>query len=149
MSELDLENLANELGIEEVTEKFKIDVDKHLNRTDINDPDTILTENLAKANAILDRVIEEMNAGNFSARMVEVSAMIMSTVAGLTSQIYRKISEEKTLQLRQNMLELKAKQIKISDGVKNQNIIVTDRETVLKFLREGQQQKLIENKEDN
>ena len=148
MAELDLENLADEFGIESEVEDFKIDVEKHLERININEPDGILIENLAKANAILDRIIYEMNSGKFSARMVEVSSQIMNLVAGITGQMYKKISEEKSLQMKQNMLELKQKMLKINNGAKNQNIIITDRETVLRFLKEGQDQKQIENKEE-
>ena len=148
MAELDLENLADEFGIESEVEDFKIDVEKHLERININEPDSILIENLAKANAILDRIIYEMNSGKFSARMVEVSSQIMNLVAGITGQMYKKISEEKSLQMKQNMLELKQKMLKINNGAKNQNIIITDRETVLRFLKEGQDQKQIENKEE-
>lgn len=153
MAELDLDTLAEEFGIsgrtDNRTEIIKIDVDKYIDEIDISDPDIILKKNLAKANAILDKVISELNSGNFTARMIEVSSMIMSIVSGMTTQLYRKINDEKTLQFRQNVLELKTKMAKIGEHTTNNNIIVTDRETVLRLLKDEQSKKLIENKESN
>ncbi len=147
MAELDLDTLAEEFGLDNSSEKIKIEVDKYIDEINIEDPDMILKKNLAKANAILDKVISEMNGGNFTARMIEVSSMIMSIVSGMTTQLYRKINDEKTLKFRQDVLELKAKMARIGEHTTNNNIIVTDRETVLRLLKDGQSKKLIENKE--
>ena len=142
---LDLENLMDEFNIEHDTEQFRIDVEKCIENTNIEDPDTIVTENLGKANAILDRVITEMNNGGFSARLAEVSSQIMGVISTMTGQVYKKKLDLENLQMKRLMLELKMKSLQIKDKTINQNIIITDRETILKFLNEDKQ-KQIENK---
>jgi hypothetical protein len=144
---LDIENLMNEFNIETEVEQFKIDVEENISRINIDDPDTIIIENLGKANAILDRIINEMNQGGFSARLAEVSSQMISAITSMTGQIYKKKLDVETLQMKRLMLELRMKTLKLKDKTVNQNIIVTDRETILKFLRE-QKTKQIEHKQE-
>jgi hypothetical protein len=141
---LDIENLMDEFNIEHDAEQFKVDVEDAIGNIDIDDPDKIVTENLGKANAILDRVILEMNNGGFSARLAEVSSQIMSVISSMTGQVYKKKLDIENLQMKRLMLELRMKSLKIKDKSVNQNIIITDRETILRFLKD-EKQKQIEN----
>jgi len=146
---IDLENLAKEFNIESDKEDFKIDIEKNLDNIDIDDTDKILKGNLARANALLDRLILEMNAGNFSPRMVEVSSQVMGIISDISKQIHKKTVDFENLQLKRDMLELKIKSMRIKgEKTVNQNIIVTDRETLLKLLKEQKDKKMIENKEN-
>jgi hypothetical protein len=115
---------------------------------DISNPDAILSVNIGKANAILDHVMREIDAGNFSARHVEVAGQILSVINQSTSQLYQNKFELANIRIRAETLKLKARQLDMlekSGGVSNQNIIVTDRESIMRIINS---QKQLENNSD-
>jgi hypothetical protein len=110
---------------------------------DKEDPDEIIRANIERANNILDRVEEEMTNGNFSARLVEVAAKCMEAITNAVSQIQSTGYNLDYLQLKSRMVELKENELqykiknldKPKQNVGSQNIIFTDRETLLKALK--------------
>ena len=142
---IDFDALAEEFNIPQSTismESPVIDVPYVLDvePTNINDPDRILADNVSKANAILNHVMREIDNGNFSPRMVEVAGQIINAINNSTSQLYLKNFNIASLQLKLKALQLKEREIGMLEktgGVGNKNIIVTDRETILRVLAEG------------
>ena len=121
----------------------------NIKATDINDPDLIVANNISKANALLDHVIKEIESGNFSPRMVEVAGLLINAINGSTSQLYSKSFEIANIHLKAKALQLKEKQINMIERTSSSgraNVVITDRETVLRMLRENDsEQKQIEN----
>jgi hypothetical protein len=148
---IDLDALAEEFNLPSV-EVLPPDVSLktttiELSATNVDDPDKIIAQNISKANLLLDHVIREIDNGNFSPRMIEVASLLINAINGSTTQLYAKSFNEASLQLRIKALQLKEKQLGLlaRDGnVKNQNLIITDRETVLKMLKDAPDTKFIE-----
>lgn len=115
------------------------------------DPVESLKENIARANFIADYVEREIANGNLSARMVEVLGQIINSITNANKEIIGSFYGHRYLQLREKMLELKSREIDIKEQKNrrptNQNIIVTDRESVLKMLEDNRQEKQ-ENKKE-
>jgi len=111
------------------------------------DTDEIIRDNIDRANTILDDVQYEMGNGNFSARMVEVAAKLIDSVTGAASQIQSNTYNEEYLLLREKLVYLKKleteSKVKLAAGkegsVTNQNIIVTDRQSILDILKGDKQ----------
>lgn len=118
-----------------------------------SDPDIILKDNIDRANRILDRLEIEMNTGNFSARMSEVAGQLINAVTNASSQILTDKYNMSYLQLRRSIVKLKEAEMRLKiqprGGILNQNIIVTDRESLLEFLGKGDIKQLQNVKEDN
>ena len=161
---LDVDNLLQEFNLPEPTEdeikKIK-DVKSEVagevagmevESVDPENPDLIVAKNIAKADAILNRLMQEMNDGNFSPRMVEVSGQIINAITNSTSLLYNKNFNLANIQLKIQQIKLKEREIDLLAGrsagdTTNQNIIFTDRETILKYLKNEKNQVLIsENK---
>jgi hypothetical protein len=131
-----------ELNRNRLSETFDIeDIKREVESISFNektDPEEILRENINRANRILDRVEQEIEGGNFTARMVEVAGNILNTVTNSSKEIISNINYKKYLQIREAMVkykydELEAKKSKFRSPT-NQNIIVSNREDIMKLL---------------
>lgn len=105
------------------------------------DPDEIIRKNIDRANRILDRIEEEMVNGNFSSRLAEVAAKCMDSITNAVSQIQSTTYNNDYLQLKSRVVDLKKSELefKVNNSNKpqkvgSQNIIFTDRESLLKAL---------------
>ena len=148
MPEINRTKLEKNLGIYEEEQTPVIDIvnEKELSIEDDYE-DAIIKANIDRANNMLDRVEDEMDNGNFSARMVEVFAKLVDVVTGAASQIQSSSYNSDYLLLKEKLaalkeIEVKAKVQSITSGtnrteIGSQNIIVTDRESILKVLKEG------------
>ena len=118
---------------------------------DIDDVKT-LKDNIERANSILDKVEEELNDGNFSARLVEVAGQLINSITQGTKTILDNTNYNKYLDIKKGLALLKKREVDIKamklDKPKSQNLIVASREDVLKAL-EGKTIKAIEEKTKN
>lgn len=169
MSELNRENLANEFNIEQneiPIEAFK-DV---LNKSkEIEDPNNVLTTLIEKAGKILDIVEHEMTNGNTSGKMAESASQIINALISAANSIannnslnfndnLRKVQvEQNNRRLDQRDKEMEIKEIyykgqqnrlnnRNQENVTN-NVIVTSREDIMKFLESKKTKEIRENKE--
>jgi hypothetical protein len=100
----------------------------------------VLQDNISRANRILDRIEDEMENGNFTARMAEVAGQIINSVTNASGQIMSDKYNEKYLQVRNNLVKLKAAEVRLKakeiegKGRSNRELIVTDRESIMKIL---------------
>jgi regulator of PEP synthase PpsR (kinase-PPPase family) len=110
---------------------------------DKEDPDEIIRANIERANRILDQVEDEMLNGSFSARLVEVAAKCMDTITNAVSQLQSTSYNSDYLLLKNRMVELKENELQYKiknldkpqqQKIGSQNIIFTDRESLLKAL---------------
>ena len=142
-----------ELNRKGLSEEFDIEYVKAENKkleTQSKNAEESLEENIKRANRILELVENELNEGNFSARLIEVAGQIMNTVTNANKEIITSINYKTYLQIREKLIqykydELKSKQNKIKTPT-NQNIKVTTREDVLAILNKDKKE--IENKGD-
>lgn len=151
--ELDLTTLDEAFGINynnlpksiEPEEREEIEIN-------YDDPVDILKGNIKKANNILDKIQNEIDSGNFTARMVEVAGNIINGITAASKEIIGKENYEGYLEVRKEINALKEREVVIKErsGVKgtttNQNIIVTSREDLLKIMSSKQPKKIGETK---
>ena len=142
--ELNRKGLSDEFDIEYIKAE-----NKKLEKQSKNAEES-LEDNVETANRVLELVESELNEGNFSARLVEVAGQIMNTITNANKEIITNINYKTYLQIREKLIqykydELKSKQNKMKIST-NQNIIISNREDILKIL--GGDNKQIENKGD-
>lgn len=151
---LDLENLMKEFNLPEQPPESK-PIPLELESVDPSDPDSIVAATISKANYVLDLLLEKMQT-DFSPRMAEASSLLINAINNSTTQLFTKQFNVEQLKLKIEGLKLREKQLALiagaqaSGNVGSQNIIFTDRETLLKFLKDGKnnQTQLIENKKE-
>ena len=150
--ELDLSTLDEAFGLnyndlpdndpETIRDREEIDID-------FNDPVSILRGNIKKANQILDKIQDEMDGGNFTARMVEVAGNIINGITSAIKEIITDVNYKKYLDIRKDLKALKEREVIIKEksggrtGTTNQNIIVTSREDLLKIMAGKEEPKKI------
>ena len=153
MPELDIDNLEESFGLTgDVKEKAPSEIDTFMESVPIPDEDDIIKSNIDRANRMLDRVEDEMDRGNFNARMVEVFAKLVDSVTSAASQIQSSAYNNDYLILRQKLAELKEMEVKakvkgLAKGntqIGSQNIIMSDRESILKLIKGEDQNDLSE-----
>lgn len=113
------------------------------------DPVEIIYKNLEKANKFLDKLWEKTVSEGIDSRMVEVAAKMVAEISIGAEKIFtnkleydRLFLKGKVVDLKQKELEIREKLGMISSGTpRNQNILITtDRESILKVLREKKQE---------
>jgi len=131
-----------ELNRDNLSDVFDMgDIESEVDRLTLvsdTDPEEVLKENIERANRILDRVEQELEQGNFTARMVEVAGNILNTVTNSSKEMISNINYKKYLQIREKMVqykydELEAKQRNFHSPT-SQNIIVSNREDIMKLI---------------
>jgi hypothetical protein len=141
-NELNLEGLdeifndtdAVDREIEQKTVDFDVDID-------YDNAIEALKRNIFNANQLLAKIQDEMNNGNFSARLAEVASTVINSVTQASKEVLSDQNYEDYMQVRRALVELKAKEIEIKD-VKSKrpnsqtNVLVTSREDLLKMLQD-------------
>ena len=151
MNDIDRQSLEDEFGIENEDieiESFKTVLRKVKN---IEDPNNVLTTIVDKASIFLDMIERESVNGGMSARYMEVASQIINSLIAASTSIATINStyfnddlkaiktKQKDKEIEQKDRELDIKELYYRDkkqieGKSNQNIIVTDRESILKFI---------------
>lgn len=163
MPELNRRNLEDELNIDSENVQEEEPIEPEIVEEDEfekeweheNDPRTIIANNIDRANEILDKVQEELNSGNFTARLVEVAGNLINSVTAASKELISDENYKKYLHLRDKLVKLKKIEIdwKVSgkgNRIANQNLILANREDILKIL--GNKNKSLpepENKQEN
>jgi hypothetical protein len=160
MSELDRKSLEEEFDLKESAlieiTNFKTALKE---AKKIEDPSNALTTIIEKAGSFLDLIETEMRNGAMSARYMEVANQMLNTIlaasGGLANinsttfndQLKGYKTAQKNRELDQKDKELEIKRLAIENKPKgdkegtttNNNIIFTDRETMLKMLKNKNQ----------
>ena len=156
MADLDLKSLSDEFGIIETDEIIDV-LDEVSDTSDEKDPDTILLDNIDKANMILDRIIEEMHEGGLKTSRAEVASLLVNAITNAVDKMYAGSFNFENVQHKNKMLVLKEKELLIKnkaldikkgigDTPTNQeNYIITDRETIMKLFKDKKLTKQIQN----
>ncbi len=138
MPELNRQNLQDEFNMAEPVEPEI--VEDEFEEEWNTDTSTIegLRKNIERANELLDTVTDELNGGNFSARLVEVAGQLINAVTTASKEIFDNTYKEKYLDIRQSLVHLKEREVDLKSIAGHrpttQNLIVASREDVLKML---------------
>jgi hypothetical protein len=117
-----------------------------------NDEIKILKDNIDRANDILDKVQDEVEGSNFSARLVEVAGQLINSITTSTKTILDNDNYNKYLDIKKGLALLKKREVDIKalkiDRPKSQNLIVASREDVLKLLEGKEDAKIVPQKKE-
>jgi len=117
-----------------------------------NDEIKILKDNIDRANDILDKVQDEVEGANFSARLVEVAGQLINSITQGTKTILDNDNYNKYLDIKKGLALLKKREVDIKalkiDRPKSQNLIVASREDVLKLLEGKEDAKTVPQKKE-
>ena len=145
MPKINEEKLAEELEME-ILEAEITEIRDNLNINNVKsraNPDEVLSDNIDRANRILDILEDNARESNkISARTAEVMAQLINSVTNAANSIISDEYNQAYLQIRNSVLRLKEKEIQIKQigsgrSGTTQQILVTDRESILKILKEG------------
>jgi hypothetical protein len=110
------------------------------------DPDNILYSNIDRANRLLDKIEEEITNGDTAARLFEVSSQLINAITTATTSIVGYARDDADLEYKNRVLELKEKELQLksiikgekqqSIGTVNNNVIVSNREDIMKLISE-------------
>ena len=132
--EFNMENAIIEPEVVDEVDEFELEW-----KNDSNDPQ-VLRENIDNANTILDRILLEVQGGNFSARMVEVAGQIINSITQASKVLMDDTNYNKYLDIRKALALLKKKEVEIkqikSGNITNNNLFVGSREELLKLMKE-------------
>jgi hypothetical protein len=147
MTEINRDQLSDEFDIDNIETEVK-EMVKQFDESEEADVEEILLQNVNRANRVLDRIEHEIGNGNFSSRISEVASQLINSVTNAATQISADRYNTDYLQLRRSIVQLEKMKLELKKNessvgkanVTNQNIIVTDRESLLKFLK-GEKEK--------
>jgi len=159
--EINRKSLEEEFDLESTEIEIETFKDILHKAKSIEDPDNLLTSIIEKAGTILDIVEREMANGSVSGKLAEAASNILTVLMNATNSMVNNHSinfndDLKQQQLEQNNRRLKQrdreidikekeaeiKQIyyqnrgQVSDKTTNNNVIVTDRQSIMKFLQD-------------
>ena len=152
MSKLNEERIAEELDME-VLEAEVSDISDSFDINTVKDstPDQILKENIQRANRILDILEDDARERKvISARKAEVMGQLINSVTNAANSIITDEYNKEYLQIRQSVIQLKEKEMRIkeigagSGGGVSERLLITDRETILQILEDGKEGKGME-----
>lgn len=108
-----------------------------------------LQRNYNSAINILQKVEEEMENGVFNDRLVNAAASLINTITTICNSMASSYISIETLDLKKESLDLKRREVEIKEAIKSasngnktqiqtqNNMIVTDRESILKMINSG------------
>jgi len=114
-----------------------------------DDPDNIIYTNIDRANRLLDKIEEDMENAS-SARLYEVAAQLINAITTASSSIVGTSVHADEMEYKQRILDLKEREVAVKEAIgtnKNtktvNNMIVTDRESLLKMINDQEETKEI------
>lgn len=142
--------LDKEFGLEEYRGELLSIKDRLKNAENYEDPGQVLRLNIERAERLLDRIEQESDT-RFSPRLMEVAANLINTITTATNSIIQNQVSLDTTNQKQEFLDLKKLEFdlkkqkestkKIPPGnYKQQNIYLSDRETILKMMKEKREE---------
>lgn len=153
-NELDINNLRDifEAGeeVDREEQQKMVDFDTEI---DYSDPIDALKKNIHNANQILEKIQDEMNHGNFSARLVEVAGNLINSITASSKEVINEKNNTEYMEVRRALVLLKEKELQIKEQkvVKSKNIqnnvLVASREDLLKLMQGKTDVKQITNNE--
>ena len=119
------------------------------------DPDVILQNNINKANIVLDKIIDNIDE-KLTVGMAEATASIVNSITNAVDKMYAGSFNFESVQIKKQMVELEEKKVFIKNKalemkgqgvgapVKQENILIADREAVMSLFKDKDVVKRIE-----
>ncbi len=110
------------------------------------DPDSILHQNIDRANRILNLVEKEFEQGKIKGSLLEAAASLINGITSAANSIVGVSHGDSQIEIKQKQLELKERELMIKQALGEKsgkgsgnviNAIVTDRESLLEMIRES------------
>lgn len=109
------------------------------------DPDSILYDNIQRANRLLDKAEDSLDHGGIDNRRLEVMAQLINAITSASSSIMGESYNQQMLEHKERELDIKEQQILLKQTLKGEkanitqnNLIVTNREDLLKMINNEQ-----------
>lgn len=112
------------------------------------DTDSILKRNIERAEALLDRIDEEINNGVMDAKLLTAASSLITAVTQAANSFIANSTSLDMIALKHEDLELKKKSLELKEAVKNasqntptsqtniqNNVICTSREEILRLMQ--------------
>jgi len=153
MQEINDSKLKEEFGLE------VIDISEEIEKPSsgmpvylpARDPAQILYNNIDRANRFLDRLERKIDEDDsIESRQVEVAAKMLDSITQAAERIFTTQLEYDTLSLKTKFLDLKQRELDIKEKIgllqsgaprSQNNILIADRESILRVIREKSQEK--------
>ena len=111
------------------------------------DPDTIIYNNIDRAERFLDKIEEEVNNGSVNARMMEVASALINSITQASASIVGSNQYSDEMLYKERVLALKEREVMVKEalgkGGSNKitnNVLVTSREDLLKMINGNNEQ---------
>lgn len=109
------------------------------------DPDSILHTNIERANRLLDKAEDSLETGGIDNRRLEVMSQLINAITTASSSIMGESYNQQVLENKTRELDIKEQQVLLKQTIKGEpaqvtqnNLIVTNREDLLKMIGEEQ-----------
>lgn len=144
---IDEDKINEILDLEPVEQKIEIDPEQYKNR----EVDETLEDNISKLTTVFDRLLEDISNGHFDSEAVLAAAQIGNAITSASIAKKDNSFEMANLILKAKQLNIRAQEVKIKQkslekGEKNSGkntLVVTDRETLLDMMKNGDEKKLL------
>jgi len=141
MTEIDRRGLEEEFNMDSIEN----DVNR-LEPVNADDPEEVIKSNILRAERVLDIVENELQRGNITARMAEVTSTLINSVTQASKELMSDRSYKIYLQIKNSMVKLKEKELEWKKNKKeqpaSQNLIIANREDILKIIGKEEPKKL-------
>lgn len=155
VSELDFKSLEQEFDLVPVENKNVDEIrDREIALDNQGDADNIIRLNIERANFFLDLAEQEFQNGAVNARTLEACSRLISEVTNAANSLKNIEIQKQTLDLKERTLDLKDFEIKNKlskdnsggslTNITNNNVVVTDRESLLKMLSDNEDEEIID-----
>jgi hypothetical protein len=142
---INIKSLEEEFNLGEAKKKAAELRKRIRNIDDYADPDGNLMSVIERANALLDRIEEEIDGGAFSPRLIEVAAALINSITQASNSLLTNTlsiegmaHKKGYLELKREELEIKRTQVAGGAGFnQTNNILVSSREDLMKLFRQG------------
>jgi hypothetical protein len=152
-NELDLRGLdeifSDTNNIDRDAEEKKVDFDTEI---DYNDAIDALKKNIHNANQLLEKIQNEMNNGNFTARLAEVAGTVINSVTQASKEIITEKNQNEYMEVRKALVLLKDKELAIKEAKMIRgptrgatNVLIASREDILKSIQDKSLKEIGEN----
>lgn len=120
------------------------------------DADTILHENIQRANRLLDKAEESFEQGGLDSRRLEVMAGLINAITTASSSIMGESYNQQVLENKSRELDIKEQQASLKQTLKGEgssitqnNLIISSREDLLKMIDDSIEAESVENPINN
>lgn len=145
MAEIDIKKLEDEFSIKAFKAELRTIEERLQSSEQLGDAQQIIRLNIERANFFLDKAEQALAEGTFSARLLEVAAKLLDTITTAANSLISTEFQEQEINQKGQLIDIKKLELemkaekteKTENKIQNQtnNILVTDRESLLRMLQ--------------